>query len=54
MNFQLLLLALCQGFFMTNNVTFIAVNGLVGLSLAPVQSGGTSAHGAASAVFSSA
>ena len=35
MNFQLLLLALCQGFFMTNNVTFIAVNGLVGLSLAP-------------------
>ncbi|MFZ2648988.1 MAG: MFS transporter [Burkholderiaceae bacterium] len=36
MNFQLLLLALCQGFFMTNNVTFIAVNGLVGLSLAPV------------------
>ena len=35
MNSQLLLLALCQGFFMTNNVTFIAVNGLVGLSLAP-------------------
>ena len=35
MNFQLLLLAHCQGFFMTNNVTFIAVNGLVGLSLAP-------------------
>jgi MFS family permease len=30
------LLALCQGFFMTNNVTFVAVNGLVGLSLAPV------------------
>lgn len=36
MNLQLLLLALCQGFFMTNNVTFIAVNGLVGLSLAPL------------------
>ena len=35
MNPQLLLLALCQGFFMTNNVTFIAINGLVGLSLAP-------------------
>jgi MFS family permease len=36
MNLQLLLLALCQGFFMTNNIVFIAVNGLVGLSLAPV------------------
>ena len=35
MNVQLLLLALCQGFFLTNNVTFIAINGLVGLSLAP-------------------
>jgi MFS family permease len=35
MNLHLLLLALCQGFFLTNNVTFIAVNGLVGLSLAP-------------------
>ncbi len=35
MNSQLLLLALCQGFFMINNVTFIAINGLVGLSLAP-------------------
>jgi MFS family permease len=35
-NFQLLLLALCQGFLLTNNVTFIAINGLVGLSLAPV------------------
>ena len=31
MNRQLLLLALCQGFFLTNNVTFIAINGLVGL-----------------------
>ncbi len=35
MNRQLLLLALCQGFFLTNNVTFIAINGLVGLRLAP-------------------
>ena len=32
MNRRLLLLALCQGFFLTNNVTFIAINGLVGLS----------------------
>lgn len=35
MNVQLLLLALCQGLFLTNNVTFIAINGLVGLALAP-------------------
>ena len=35
MNPRLLLLTLCQGFFMVNNVTFIAVNGLVGLALAP-------------------
>jgi predicted MFS family arabinose efflux permease len=35
MNRALLLLALCQGFFLTNNVAFIAVNGLVGLALAP-------------------
>src|SRR5437870_8062780 len=35
MNFQLVLLTLCQGFFLINNVTFIAINGLVGLSLAP-------------------
>jgi MFS family permease len=34
-NRHLLLLALCQGLFLTNNVTFIAINGLVGLSLAP-------------------
>lgn len=32
---NLWLLALCQGLFLTNNVTFIAINGLVGLSLAP-------------------
>src|SRR3954451_18712385 len=35
MNRNLGLLALCQGLFLTNNVTFIAINGLVGLSLAP-------------------
>ncbi|SFE06244.1 MFS transporter [Paracidovorax konjaci] len=29
------LLALCQGLFLTNNVVFIAINGLVGLQLAP-------------------
>jgi MFS family permease len=36
MNRHLLLLALCQGLFLTNNVTFIAINGLVGLALAPL------------------
>lgn len=36
MNRHLWLLALCQGLFLTNNVTFIAINGLVGLSLAPL------------------
>jgi MFS family permease len=36
MNMNLLLLALCQGLFLTNNVTFIAINGLVGLSMAPL------------------
>lgn len=35
MNLQLFLLTLCQGLFLTNNVTFIAINGLVGLALAP-------------------
>ena len=35
MNPRLLLLTLCQNLFLTNNVTFIAINGLVGLSLAP-------------------
>jgi MFS family permease len=35
MNRALLLLTLCQGFFLTNNVAFIAINGLVGLALAP-------------------
>ncbi len=33
---HLWLLVACQGLFFTNNVTFIAINGLVGLSLAPV------------------
>jgi predicted MFS family arabinose efflux permease len=32
---DLALLALCQGFMLTNNVAFIAINGLVGLALAP-------------------
>ena len=32
----LLLLAVCQGLFLTNNLIFIAINGLVGLSLAPL------------------
>ena len=35
MNRNLWLLTICQGLFMTNNVMFIAMNGLVGLSLAP-------------------
>lgn len=35
MNRDLVLLALCQALFLINNVTFIAVNGLVGLQLAP-------------------
>ncbi len=35
MNRNILLLALCQGLFLTNNVVFIAINGLVGLSMAP-------------------
>jgi MFS family permease len=36
MNRHLLLLAFCQGMFLVNNITFIAVNGLVGLELAPL------------------
>ncbi len=36
MNRKLFLLTLCQGLFLTNNVTFIAINGLVGLALAPL------------------
>src|SRR5688572_1208465 len=35
MNRNLWLLAGLQGLFLTNNVTFIAINGLVGLALAP-------------------
>ncbi len=35
MNKNLWLLAIAQGLFLANNVTFIAINGLVGLSLAP-------------------
>ena len=33
---NLWLLAICQGLFLTNNVVFIAINGLVGLALAPL------------------
>jgi MFS family permease len=33
---NLILLALCQGLFLTNNVLFMAVNGLVGLTMAPM------------------
>ena len=36
MNRNLWLLAICQGLFLTNNVIFIAINGLVGLALAPL------------------
>ena len=36
MNRNLWLLAICQGLFLTNNVVFIAINGLVGFSLAPL------------------
>ena len=36
MNRNLWLLAVCQGLFLTNNVIFIAINGLVGLSMAPL------------------
>ena len=32
-NKNLVLLIVCQGIFLTNNITFIAINGLVGLSL---------------------
>lgn len=35
MNSALMRLVICQGLFLTNNVTFIAINGLVGLHLAP-------------------
>ena len=35
MNRSLWLLAACQGLYLTNNIVFIAINGLVGLSLAP-------------------
>ncbi|MGJ7509388.1 MFS transporter [Variovorax sp. GT1P44] len=35
MNRNLWLLTICQGLFLTNNVTFMAINGLVGLALAP-------------------
>ena len=36
MNRNLALLAICQGLFLTNNVVFIAIGGLIGLRLAPL------------------
>ena len=36
MNRNLYLLAGCQGLFLTNNIIFIAINGLIGLTLAPL------------------
>ena len=36
MNRNLMLLAVCQGLLLTNNVIFIAINGLIGLRLAPL------------------
>jgi len=36
LNKNILLLAVCQGFYLTNNVTFLAVNGLVGFALTPI------------------
>jgi MFS family permease len=36
MNANVWLLTVCQALFLVNNVTFIAINGLVGLSLAPL------------------
>ncbi len=36
MNRNLTLLAACQALLMTNNIIFIAINGLIGLSLAPL------------------
>ncbi|HCP77558.1 MAG TPA: MFS transporter, partial [Pusillimonas sp.] len=35
-NSNLVLLIICQGLFFTNNVTFIGINGLVGMNLAAV------------------
>ena len=36
MNKNLVLLSICQGLFLTNNVVFIAISGLIGFSLAPL------------------
>ncbi len=36
MNRNLALLAICQGLLLTNNIIFIAINGLIGFSLAPL------------------
>ncbi len=37
MKMPLLLLTLCQGLYLTSNITFVAINGMVGLALAPAQ-----------------
>ena len=36
MNRNLVLLSICQGLFLTNNIVFVAINGLIGMSLAPL------------------
>ncbi|BDW11727.1 MFS transporter [Polynucleobacter sp. SHI8] len=36
LNKNILLLAICQGLYLTNNVTFLAINGLVGFNLTPI------------------
>jgi len=36
LNKNILLLAACQGLYLTNNVTFLAINGLVGFNLTPI------------------
>jgi len=36
LNKNILLLAVCQGLYLTNNVTFLAINGLVGFNLTPI------------------
>ena len=36
LNKNILLLTICQGLYLTNNVTFLAINGLVGFTLTPI------------------
>jgi hypothetical protein len=44
MNRNLWLLAICQGLLLTNNVTFIAINGLVGLGIGAARLDGDAAR----------